>query len=149
MGQVSGDNLFSAPKLFRSFANSNLGHLRHSSDSDHLPVLEMLQGTSYSEPLPAVPNTTAHSFHSDPSPNTPSDGCSETSTSSKGNPETFSDSAPSNPNLAPTFFRDSLSCSGDRATPAASDIKGQVIKVIRNIKGRWWSGLMGNAGKWP
>ena len=139
--------------LFRStswsLSNSDLRHLWHSSDSDCLQVLETLWSTSYSEPLPAVPNTTAHSFHSNLSPDTPSEGCSETSTSSKSNPETSSDSAPSDLNSTPTFFGDSLSHNGVRATPAASDIKGQVIKVIRDVKGQWWSGLMGNARRWP
>ena len=147
-----GDDLFSAPKASQSsqsFSNSNLRHLQHSSDSDHLQVPEVLHSTSYSKSLPAVPNTTAHSFHSDPLPNTPSNGCSETSASSKGDPETSSDSTPSDPNSAPMFFRDSPNHSGDRATPAASNIKGQVIKVIHNIKGQWWSGSMGNARRWP
>ena len=72
-GVMSGDDLFSAPKLSQSSANSNLRHLWHFSDSNHLPVLETLQRTSYSEPLPAVPNTTMCSFHSNPSPNTPSE----------------------------------------------------------------------------
>ena len=132
---LSGDNLFSTLKLSQSFANSNLGHLWHSSDSDRLQVLETLQSTSYSEPLPAVPNTTACSFHSNPSHDTPSNGCSETSASSKGNLETSLDSTPSTLNYTPTFFRDSLSCSRDKMTPTTSDIKGQVIKVIRDIKG--------------
>ena len=57
---MSGDDLFSAPKASWSFFNS---YLQHSLDSDCLPVLEMLWSTSYSEPLPAVPNTTAYSFH--------------------------------------------------------------------------------------
>ena len=149
MGPQSGDNLFSALKLSWSFSNSDLRRLRHSLDSNHLPVLEMLWSTSYSKPLSTVPNTTMHSFHSDPSPDTPSDGCSETSASSKGNPETSSDSAPSDLNSALTFFRDSPSCSGDRVTPAASKIKGWVIKVICDIKGWWWLGSMGNAGWWP
>ena len=143
---VVRDDLFSAPKLSWSFSNSDLRHLQHPSDSDHLQVLEMLHSTSYSKPLPAVPNATTRSFHSDPLPDTPSEGCSETSASSKGNPETSSDSAPSNLNSALMFFGDSPSCSGDRVTPVASDIKGQVIKVICNIKGQWWSGSMGNAG---
>ena len=146
--QLSGDNLFSAPKASRSFSNSNLEHLQHSSsDSDRLPVPETLQSTSYSEPLPAVPNTTTCSFHSDPSPDAPSEGCSKTSTSSKGNPETSSNSAPSNPNSAPTLFRDSPSRNRVRVTPVASDIKGRVIKVICDVKGQWWSGSMGNAGR--
>ena len=132
---LSGDDLFSAPKLSWSFANSNLGHLWHSLDSNHLPVPEMLWSTSYSKPLSAVPNTTACSFHSNPSPDTPSKGCSKTSASSEGNSETSSDSTPSDPHSTPMFSGDSLSCSGDRATPAASDIKGHVIKVIHNIKG--------------
>ena len=132
-GVISGDNLFSAPKLSRSFANSDLRHLQHSLDSDYLLVLGPLQSTSYSKPLPAVPNATTCSFHSNTSPNTPSNGCSETSASSKGNLETSLDSTPSNPNSTPTFFGDSLSHSRDRATPAASDVKGQVIKVICDI----------------
>ena len=41
-GVMSGDDLFSAPKLSQSFANSDLRHLQHSSDSGCLPVLEML-----------------------------------------------------------------------------------------------------------
>ena len=134
---MSGDELFSTPKLSRSFANSNLRHLQHSLDPDCPPVPETLWSTSYSKPLPAVPNTTAYSFHSNPLPNTPSKGCSEGSTSSKGDPETSSDSAPSNPKSGPTFFGNSLSHSGDRAAPTASNIKGQVIKVICNVKGRW------------
>ena len=146
---VSGDELFSALKSSQSFANSNLRHLWHSSDSDHLPVPEMLWSTSYSEPLPAVPNTTARSFHSDPSPDTPSEGHSETSASSKGNSETSLDSTPSDPNSAPMFFGDSPSRSRDRVAPTASDIKGRVIKVIHNIKGWGWSGSVGNAGRWP
>ena len=64
---LSGDNLFSALKTSRSFSNSDLGHLQHSSDSNHLRVLETLWSTSYSKPLPAVPNTTAYSLHSNPS----------------------------------------------------------------------------------
>ena len=74
---MSGDDLFSTPKLSRSSANSDLRHLWHFSDSDCLPVPEMLQRTSYSEPLPAVPNATMRSFHFNPSPNTPSKDCSE------------------------------------------------------------------------
>ena len=132
---VSGDDLFSALKTSWSLSNSDLGYLWHSSDSDCLPVPETLRSTSYPEPLPAVPNATTCSFHSDPSPDTPSDGYSETSASSKGNPETSSDSTPSDPNSTPTFFGDSPSHSGDKVTPTTSDIKGQVIKVIRNIKG--------------
>ena len=149
MPPLSGDDLFSTPKLSWSFANSDLRHLQHSSDSGHLPVPKTLQSTSYSKPLPAVPNATARSFHSNPLPDTPSEGCPETSTSSKGNPETSLDSAPSDPNSALTFFRDSPSCNEDRATPMASNIKGRVIKVICNMKGQWWSGLMGNARRWP
>ena len=141
---MSGDDLFSTPKTSQSPSNSNLGYLQHSSDSDCLQVPETLQSTSYSEPLPAVPNATAHSFYSNPLPDIPSDGCSETSASSKGNPETSLNSAPSNPKSSLTFFRNSLSCSGDRVAPAASNVKGQVIKVIRNVKGQWWSGSMGN-----
>ena len=132
---LSGDNLFSAPKASQSSSNSNHGHLWHSLDSDCLPVPEMLWSTSYSEPLPAVHNNTTCSFHSNPSPNTPSKGCSETSTSSKGSSETSLDSAPSDLNSALTFFEDSPSHSRDRVTPTASDIKGHVIKVIHNVKG--------------
>ena len=146
---VSGDNLFSTPKVSQSFSNSNLRHLQHSLDSNCLPVPEMLQNTSYSKPLPAVPSTDACSFHSNPSPSTPSNGCSETSTFSKGNSETSSDSAPSDPNSTLTFFGDSLSLSRDKATPMASNIKGRIVKVICDIKGWGWSGLVGNAGRWP
>ena len=95
----------------------------------------MLWSTSYSEPLPAVPNTAMCSSHSNPLPDTPSEGCSETSTSSKGNWETSSNSAPSDPNSTLTFSGYSLSCSGDRVAPMAPDIKGCVVKVICNIKG--------------
>ena len=146
---MSGDHLFSTPKTSWSLSNSKLRHLRHSSDSNRLQVLETLRSTSYSKPLPAVPNATACSFHSNPSPNTPSNGCSETSTSSEGNLETPSVSAPSDPNSALTLLGDSPSCNRVRVTPTASDIKGQVIKVIRNVKGWWWSGSMGNARWWP
>ena len=135
MPKVSGDDLFSAPKASQSFSNSDLRHLQHSLDSNHLPVPKTFQSTSYSKPLPAFHNATVCSFHSNTSPDTPSEGCSGTSASSKGNPETSSDSAPSNPNSALMFFGDSLSHSGDRVTPAASDIKGQVIKVVCNMKG--------------
>ena len=145
---LSGDDLFSALKPSWSFSNSNLRHLWHSLDSDHLPVLETLWSTSYSEPLPAVPNTTVHPFHSDPLSDTPSKGCSETSTSSKGNLETSSDSAPSNLNSTLTFSRYSWSCSRDRAAPAVSDIEGCVIMVICDIKGRGRSGSVGNARRW-
>ena len=31
----------------------------------------------------------------------------------------------------------------------ASDIKGHIVGVICNIKGQGWSGLMGNARRWP
>ena len=94
-----GDDLFSAPKTSQSFSNSDLGHLQHSLDSNRLRVLETLQSTSYSEPLLAVPNTTACSLHSDPLSNTPSEDYSETSTSSKGSMETSLDSVPSDPTL--------------------------------------------------
>ena len=133
--ELSGDDLFSALKTSRSFSNSDLRHLRHSSDSDHLRVLETLWSTSHSEPLPTVPNTTARSLHSDPSSDTPSEDCSETSTSSEGSLETSSDSVPSDLNSALMFLRDPPSCSGDKAAPVASNIKGHVIKVIHNIKG--------------
>ena len=146
---MSGDNLFSTLKASQSFSNSDLGHLQNSSDSDHLPVLEILWSTPYSEPLPAVPNTTACSFHSDPLSNTPSKGCSKTSASSKGSSETSSDSTPSNPNSALMFLRDSPSYSRDRVAPAAPNIKRHVVKVIHNIKGREWSGSVGSAGQWP
>ena len=146
---VSGDNLFSALKTSWSFSNSDLGHLQHSLDSNCLQVLETLQSTSYSESLPAVPSTTTCSLHSNPLSDAPSKDCSETSASSKGSSETSSDSVPSDPNSALTFLRDSPSHSGDRAAPATSDIKGHVIKVICDIKGQVWSGLVGSAGKWP
>ena len=144
-GVMSGDDLFSTPKTSQSFSNSNLRHLQHSSDSNHLQVLETLQSTSYSEPLPAVPNTTVHSLHSNPSSNTPSGDYSKTSTSSKGSSEISSDSIPSDLNSTPTFLRNSPSCSGDKAAPVASDIKGHIVKVICDIKGRGWSGLVGSA----
>ena len=69
-GVMSGDDLFSTPKLSQSFANSDLRHLWHSSNSNHHPVPETLWSTSYFEPLPAVPSTATCSFHSDPLPNT-------------------------------------------------------------------------------
>ena len=137
-GVMSGDDLFSAPKTSQSLSNSDLRHLRHSSDSDRLRVPETLWSTSYSNPHPALPNAPARSSHSDPSTNIPSDGRSETSASSEGNPETSLESALSDPKSALTFLGNSPSCSGDRAAPTASDIKGQ-----------WWSGSMGNAGRWP
>ena len=143
---VSGDDLFSTLKTSRSLSNSDLGHLQHSSDSDRLRVPETLQSTSYSDPHPAAPNAPARSSHSDPSTNIPSDGRSETSASSKSNPETSSESTLSDLKSTPMFFRNSPSRNGDRAAPVASDIKGQVIKVIHDVKGRWWSGSMGNAG---
>ena len=117
----------------QSFSNSDLGHLWHSLDSNRLRVPETLWSTSYSEPLPAVPNTTVRSLHSNPSSDTPSEDYSETSTSSEGSSETSLDSIPSDPNSALTFLRDSPSRSGDKAAPAASNIKGCVIKVIRDI----------------
>ena len=143
---LSGDNLFSALKTFQSLSNSNLRHLWHSLDSDRLRVPETLWSSSYSEPLPAVPNTTAHSLHSNPSSNT---DYSETSASSKGSSETSLDSIPSDLNSTPTFLRDSPSHSRDKVAPTASDIKGHVIKVIRDIKGRGWSGSVGSARWWP
>ena len=145
---MSGDDLFSALKTSQSFSNSDLGHLQHSSDSDCLRVPETLQSTSYSEPLPAVPNTTECSLHSNPSSNTPSEDYSETSTS-EGSSETSLDSIPSDPNSALTFLGDSLSHSGDKVAPVVSDIKGRIIKVIRDIKGQGWSGSVGSAGRWP
>ena len=63
-GVMSGDNLFSTPKTSQSFSNSDLRHHQHSSDSDHLQVPETLWSTSYSKSLPAVPNTTVRSLHS-------------------------------------------------------------------------------------
>ena len=122
---LSGDDLFSTPKTSQSLSYSDLGHLQRSSDSDHLRVPETLQRTSYSEPLPAVPNATVRSFHPDPSPNIPSDGCSETSTSS-------------DPKSGLTFFRNSPSCSGDGAAPMASNIKCQGLMVVR-IDGECWA----------
>ena len=61
---LSGDDLFSTLKLSQSSANSDFRHFWHFLDSDCLPVLETLQRTSYSKPLPAVPNATARSSHS-------------------------------------------------------------------------------------
>ena len=147
--RLSEDDLISALKPSQSFSNSNLGYLWHSSDSDHLPVPEMFQSSSYSEPLPAICNTTTHSFHPSTSPNISSKGCSKTSTSSKGSSEISSDSTPSNLNSTPTFSRYSQGCSGDGVAPAASDIKGHVIGVICDTKGWWWSGSMRNARQWP
>ena len=132
---LSGDDLFSTPKTSQSFSNSDLGHLRHSLDSDHLRVLETLWSTSHSEPLPTVPNATACSLHSDPSSDTPSEDFSKTSTSSEGSPETSSDSVPSDLNSAPMFLRDSPSRSRDKAASMASNIKGHIVKIIRDIKG--------------
>ena len=146
---LSGDDLFSTPKPSWSFYNSDLGHLQHSSDSNHLPVPEMLWSFSYSEPLPAIPNTIMCSFHPSTSPDTSSKGCSKTSTSSKGNSETSSNFAPSDLNSTPTFSGYSQGCSGDEVAPTASDIKGHIIRVICNIKGQGWPGLMGNARHWP
>ena len=131
---LSGDNLFSAPKPSQSFSNSDLGHLWHSSDSDHLPVPETLWSSSYSESLPAIPNTTMHSFHPSTLPDISSEACSETSTSSEGTLEISSDSTPSNLNSTLTFSRYSQGCSRDRAAPTASDIKGCIIGVICDIK---------------
>ena len=116
-GVMSGDDLFSAPKTSQSFSNSDLGHLQHSSDSNRLQVPETLWSTSYSKPLPTVPNATACSLHSNPSSNTPSEDYSETSTSSKGNSETSSDSIPSDLNSTSTFLGDSPSHSGDKVAP--------------------------------
>ena len=134
-GGMSGDDLFSAPKTSQSPSNSDLRHLWHSLDSDCLRVPETLWSTSYSNPHPAVPNAPARSFHSDPSIDIPSNGRSETSASSKGKPETSLESALSDPKSAPMFFGNSPSRSGDRVAPAASNIKGQVIKVIHDVKG--------------
>ena len=132
---MSGDDLFSTLKTSQSPSNSDLRYLWHSSDSDHLQVLETLQSTSYSDPHPAVPNAPARSSHSDPSTDIPSNGRSETSASSEGNPETSSESALSNLKSAPMFLGNSPSRSRDRAAPAASDIKGRVVKVICDVKG--------------
>ena len=79
----------------------------------------------------------------------PSKGCSETSASSKGKLETSSNSTPSDLNSAPMFSRYSWSCSRDGVAPAASDIKGCIIKVICDIKGWGWSVSVGNAGWCP
>ena len=143
------DDLISAPKPSQSFSNSNLRHLWHSLDSNHLPVSEISQSSFYSEPLLAIHNTTMCSFHPSTLPDISSEGCSETSTSSKANLEISSNCTPSNPNSALTFSGYSQGCSRDGVAPAASDIKGHIIGVICDIKGRWWSGLMGNAGRWP
>ena len=149
MASLSGDDLFSALKTSWSFSNSDLRLLWHSLDSDCLRVLETLRSTSYSESLPAVPNTLACSLHSNPSSDTPSKDCSETSASSKGSPETSSDSIPSDPNSTLMFLGDSPNHSRDRAAPMASNIKGHVVKVICDIKGHRWSGSVGSARQWP
>ena len=130
---VSGDDLFSALKASQSFSNSDLRHLWHSLDSDCLPVPEKFWSSSYSKRLPAIPNTTTRSFHPSTSPNT----------SSEGNLEISSNTTPSNPNPTPTFSRYSWGCSRDRAAPTASNIKGHIVRVICDIKGRGWSGSMG------
>ena len=143
---LSRDDLFSALKTSQGFSNSDLRHLWHSSDSNCLQVPETLWSTSYSEPLLAVPNTTAHSLHSDPLSDTPSEDYSKTSTSSKGSLETSLDSIPSDLNSTPMFLGDSPSHSGDKAAPAASNIKGHVVKAIHVIKGQGWSGSVGSAG---
>ena len=145
-GNVSGDDLFSALKLSWSFSNSDLRHLQHSSDSDHLPVPETLWSSSYSKSLLVIPNTPMCSFHPSTSPNISSKACSKTSASFEGNLEISSNSAPSDLKSTPTFSRYSWDCNGDRAAPMASDIKGHVTGVICNIKGQGWSGSMGNAG---
>ena len=118
----------------------------------HIRVLPILSPFQQSPTLPYAPSTpTPHPIplHPNTSPNTPSEGCSETSTSSKGNLETSSNSALSDLNSTPMFSGYSQSCSGDGAAPVASDIKGHIVKVICNIKGWGWSGSMGNAGWWP
>ena len=134
-GDPSGDDLFSTPKPSRSFDNSDLRHLWHSSDSNHLPVPDMFQSSSYSEPLPAIHNTTMHSLHHSTSPNISFEGCSKTSAASEGNLKISSDSTPSNPNSTPTVSGYSPGCSRDGAAPAASDIKGHIVGVIHDIKG--------------
>ena len=102
--------------------------------SDTFSILWTLTASQFQRCFGVLPilspfqQSTTHSFHSDPLPNTPSEG----------NLETSSDSTPSDPNSALMFFGDSPSHSRDRVTPAASDIKGQ-----------GWSGLVGNAGQWP
>ena len=55
----------------------------------------LFYNTSYSEPLPAICNTTMHSFHHSTSPDISSEGCSETSATSEGNLKISSNSAPS------------------------------------------------------
>ena len=123
--------------------------LWHSLDSNCLPVPETLWRFSYSEPLPVISNTTTHPFHPSTSPNTSSKGCSKTSTSSEDNSETSSNSTPSDLNSALTFLGYPWGCSGDGAVHTASDIKGHIVRVICNIKSQRWSGLMGDAGRWP
>ena len=112
---LSGDDLFSDLKPSWSFANSDLSHIRHSLDSDRLPVPDTFQSSSYSEPLPAVRNTTMRSLHHSTSPDISSEGCSKTSPTSKGSPKISSDSTPSDMNSALTFSRYSQGCSGDGA----------------------------------
>ena len=146
---LSGDDLFSPLKASWSFPNSNLRQLWHPLNSDHVPVPETVRGFSYSEPLRAIPITTTCSFHPSISPNTSSKGCSKTSTSSEGNSETSSDSAPSDPNSTLTFSAYSWGCGRDGVAPTASNIKGHIVRVIHDIKGWGWPGLMGNARWWP
>ena len=142
------DDLLFTLKVSQRFYNSDLWHLRSSSDSKLPPAPEALQSSLASDPLLAISNTAMCSFHPNTSPNTSSSGSFETSTSSEGNSETSSNSAPSNLNSAPTFFGYSQGHSGDGVAPATSDIKGHVIGVICNIKGQGWSGSMGNARWW-
>ena len=142
---MSGDDLFSALKPSWSFSNSDLRCFQHSLDPNCFLVPETLWSSYYSDPLPAAPNTTMHSLHPSTSPNTSSKGCSKTSTFSKGHSEISSESTPSNTNSAPTFSRYSWGCSGDRPALMASNIKGHIVGVICDIKGRGWSGSMGNA----
>ena len=68
-------------------------------------------------------------------------------TSSKGNLETLPTLHP--PIQTLTFSGYSQGCSRDEVAPTATDIKGHIVRVICNIKGQGWSGLMGNARRWP
>ena len=127
---VSGNDLFFTPKTFRSLSNSDLGHLQHSLDSNRLRVPKTLRSTSYFKPLPAVPNATACSFYSNPSSDTPSNGYSETSASSKGNLETSLDSAPSDLDSALMLFGDSLN---PKISPLPGEIPFNVYFLLINF----------------
>ena len=68
---LSGDDMFSTLKASWSFFNSDLGHLWHSSNSDHLPVLETLWSTSYSKPFQQSPTLLCTTSTPTPHPSPP------------------------------------------------------------------------------